>query len=201
MTPVCGFVNECLPPNRSTECPFFRTLLLSKTFVDLINTKTLTIFNNSDFCVDFHFMAKKDKKQDLQFKLDFLEKLQMEEEEEKIFEFEKVVGDGFELTEEKEKEISERISRKFKNVAKAALLERIEYENEIFKISPPSGKIYPKGKISLLVIFRPKLALDYNLTVFCEISGLLERRPVNLMGKKFGEPFERVGDRPQGVLF
>lgn len=60
------------------------------------------------------------------------------------------------------------------------------FSDDIFKIEPLQGEIWPNQEMTICVTFRPQHPLRYTCTAFCNIVCSEERLPLNLVGYGVG---------------
>jgi hydrocephalus-inducing protein len=60
------------------------------------------------------------------------------------------------------------------------------FQDNIFKIEPLVGEIWPNSEITITVTFMPTQANTYDCMAFCNISCAEERLPLKLKGEGLG---------------
>ena len=76
--------------------------------------------------------------------------------------------------------------RKFQNIRKQVDEDPMLFSDDIFKIEPLQGEIWPNQEMTICVTFRPQHPLRYTCTAFCNITCSEERLPLNLVGYGVG---------------
>ena len=69
------------------------------------------------------------------------------------------------------------ISQNLKNIVNH---NRLLFENDIFKVEPAEGVVWPNSAVTVNVLFRPEKAGTFNDTIFCDISGRETRLPLQV---------------------
>ena len=70
------------------------------------------------------------------------------------------------------------------------LLTNARYEDDVFRIEPSSGEIWPDSEAIVTVVFAPKEATQYTRTVYCDVTGRETRLPLKLRGDGLGPVLE-----------
>jgi len=70
------------------------------------------------------------------------------------------------------------------------------FTDEIVKIEPLEGDVWPNSTTEINIIFRPDAARDYSRMAFCDITGRESRLPLQISGQGLGPQvsfsFQRV---------
>jgi hydrocephalus-inducing protein len=64
------------------------------------------------------------------------------------------------------------------------------YDDDVFRVEPSSGEIWPNSEAVVTVVFSPKEATQYIRTVFCDVTGRETRLPLKLRGEGLGPVLE-----------
>lgn len=187
---------------------------LSKTFIDLkkayitlSSQDSLKIINKSDVPVEFEWRAFANDREELDRKTKLNLQLSQEEAEERM-----IIEENLEIEEEVEsldsddsyddletKNLKERklqialstLERKYQNIRKAVEDDLMLFQDDIFRIEPQKGKIWPNSELEITVIFCPQSALHYTCTAYCNVTCSEERLPLTL---------EAIGIGPEALL-
>ena len=62
----------------------------------------------------------------------------------------------------------------------------IIFEDDVFKIEPPEGDVWPNSTFEVNVVFKPNEAIFHSRTVFCDVSGRQCRLPLKICGDGIG---------------
>lgn len=60
------------------------------------------------------------------------------------------------------------------------------FADEVIKIEPAQGEIWPNSSTEVQVIFRPEQAQTYTRTAFCDVTGRESRLPLRIRGDGIG---------------
>lgn len=60
------------------------------------------------------------------------------------------------------------------------------FADDVVKVDPPEGDIWPNSSVEVTIIFRPDKAETYNRTAFCDITGRESRLPLRVTGTGIG---------------
>lgn len=64
--------------------------------------------------------------------------------------------------------------------------DKMLFQDEIIKIEPAEGEIWPNSSTEVTIIFRPLEHKEYDFTVFCDVTGRESRLPLHVTGKGMG---------------
>ena len=65
---------------------------------------------------------------------------------------------------------------------KTAESDPLLYTDEVFKVEPVTGVIWPNSSIDIYVIFKPQEARHYETVLYCDVNGRGERIPLKVKG-------------------
>ena len=65
-------------------------------------------------------------------------------------------------------------------------LDKLLFENEVIRIIPLEGDIWPNSSFDVKIFFNPKSPVQYSCTAFCEITGRQSRLPLRIRGEGLG---------------
>lgn len=187
---------------------------LSKTFIDLkkayitlSSQDTFKIINKSEVPNEFEWRAFANEQEEQEKKNKLLLQLSQEEAEERM-----IIEENLEIEEEVEsldsddsyddmemKSLKERklqralaaLERKYANIRKAVEDDLMLFQDDIFKIEPQRGKIWPNSELEITVTFCPQSALHYTCTAYCNVTCSEERLQLTL---------EAIGIGPEAIL-
>lgn len=60
------------------------------------------------------------------------------------------------------------------------------FADDVVKIDPPEGDIWPNSSAEITIVFKPDKAETYNRTAFCDITGRESRLPLKVTGLGVG---------------
>lgn len=60
------------------------------------------------------------------------------------------------------------------------------FSDDVVKIDPAEGDIWPNSSAEITVIFKPDKAEVYNRTAFCDVTGRESRLPLKVTGLGIG---------------
>lgn len=187
---------------------------LDETYISLESKQTFKIMNRSSVKIDFEWRAFSSEQEEHEKKAFLLAQLNAEEEEKRRIINEMIdlednidnLGDinlGVDgghhgqsmadfsenekaLVMKKRRRAELMLERKYKAIRKAVEEDNLTFEDEIFSIQPISGSIWPNSEMTITVVFKPKSALKYCNTAYCNISCSDERLVLNLEGEGLG---------------
>ena len=64
------------------------------------------------------------------------------------------------------------------------------FEDDVIKIEPVEGDIWPNSSFEVSIIFKPREAMEYTRTAFCDITGRQSRLPLRIKGEGAGPKVE-----------
>jgi hypothetical protein len=64
------------------------------------------------------------------------------------------------------------------------------FEDDVIKIDPVEGDIWPNSNFEVQVIFKPREPIQYTRTAFCDITGRQSRLPLRIRGDGAGPKVE-----------
>ena len=60
------------------------------------------------------------------------------------------------------------------------------FDDDVIKIEPVEGDIWPNSSFEVNVVFKPREAVQYTRTAFCDITGRQSRLPLRIRGDGAG---------------
>ena len=60
------------------------------------------------------------------------------------------------------------------------------FVDDVIKIDPVEGDIWPKSSMDITVVFQPEEAKEYNRIAFCDVTGREARLPLRIQGEGIG---------------
>lgn len=147
-------------------------LTMENTFISLHDSKTFKIINKSDLMV--HFIWK-------QYCNEIEEEHQKSRRLVEISEEEKQANKMNSQISKKLEKFDRAISKRdFKNKKREIIEYKFGFENDIFKIHPLEGTIWPGLSVDITVTFNPSSAGECKALPYCEIQGRESRLPLQL---------------------
>jgi hydrocephalus-inducing protein len=187
---------------------------IDETYISLESKQTFKILNRSSVKIDFEWRAFSSEREEQEKKEFLLNQLNVEEDEKRRIINEMIdlednidnlddmhmgmngmqhaqsLADFSEnekaLVAKKRRRAELMLERKYKGIRKAVDEDRLAFEDEIFSIQPISGSIWPNSEMTITVVFKPRSALKYCNTAYCNISCSDERLLLNLEGEGLG---------------
>jgi hydrocephalus-inducing protein len=179
---------------------------LDEAYITLETQQTLQIINKSNVKIDFQWRAFMTEKEELEKK--HLLKMQLDEEEAEkrlmlketatlehnhdMLEIQDDDDSDYEEVDEKtlmlkkQKKAELLLQRKYKNIKKAIEDNLLLFQDDTFTIEPQTGSIWPNSEMTITVTFKPKAALKYSCSAYCNISCSDERLLLYLEGEGLG---------------
>lgn len=163
------------------------SLRLDSTFVGLTSQRTVKLQNRSDIMVKFCWKASATDAEENHWRMRQSQDLWSES---------LAAGDGSD-------ELSLLLAGDADARTHLALLDRSfrtkqhsldnatnAYDDDVFRIEPSSGELWPNAEIEVTVIFSPKSAIDYSRNVYCDVTGRATRLPLKVRGCGLGPALE-----------
>ena len=60
------------------------------------------------------------------------------------------------------------------------------FDDDVIEIEPVEGDIWPNSSFEVNVVFKPREAIQYTRTAFCDITGRQSRLPLRIRGDGAG---------------
>eukprot|EP00854_Cymbomonas_tetramitiformis_P000766 gene766-1240_t len=167
---------------------------LQPTFINKTSQKTFKIVNDSNQVINFalklHEYDEEDERMRVQQSLSLSEREAGEAQLQGI----NLVESDEEVELEDELEDEEKVlgnsrvhlSRKFKQMQKAAASDKVLFKHGSFSLAPLEGVVWPSGEVEVMVQFHPKNPYVNEATVYCELSGRVGRQPITLRATGVG---------------
>ncbi|XP_074644164.1 hydrocephalus-inducing protein homolog [Tubulanus polymorphus] len=156
------------------------SIRIENTYISMANQRTVTITNRSDVIAHFQWTPYATQEEEDMQKSDFYKDLETAEDvETKRFleecEWNPSLKDKLSL-----------LTRTFMNKRKRVTDDKMVFNDDVFKLDPIEGDIWPNSSLEVNVIFKPGEAITYNNTVFCNITGRESRLPLRIRGDGIG---------------
>ncbi|KAM9191706.1 LOW QUALITY PROTEIN: hydrocephalus-inducing protein homolog [Dugong dugon] len=156
------------------------SLFIEKTYISLVNQRTITIHNRSNIIAHFQWKVFANQDEEDREKNRVCDDL-IKEEKNKTDEFlEECIADP---------SLRERLSilsHTFENQRRLVQGDNMLFLNNIFTVEPLEGDVWPNSSAEISVYFNPVEAKLYQQTVYCNISGRELRLPLRIKGEGMG---------------
>ncbi|KAG8562376.1 hypothetical protein GDO81_015657 [Engystomops pustulosus] len=156
------------------------SVTIEKTFLSLVNQRTVTIHNRSDIIAHFQWKEFSSQQEEEQQKQRFCSDLLIEEEEETDRFLEECKADP------SLHEHLSILSRTFHNRRRVANNDAMLFSDTVFQIEPMEGDVWPNSSVQVTLLFKPQTAKIYQRTVYCDITGRETRLPLRIRGEGLG---------------
>lgn len=60
------------------------------------------------------------------------------------------------------------------------------FSHEAVKVEPATGDVWPESEVEITLTFCPEVAIAYEKTLYCAVSGRQSRLPLNVYGEGIG---------------
>ncbi|KAI8803400.1 hypothetical protein BJ742DRAFT_498091 [Cladochytrium replicatum] len=148
------------------------SLKMDDTYITLKSSKKITLLNNSNLMVKFHWKHFPTEDEELQYR----ERQASILIDNKLAERE-ILGSG------SDNSLALRLMR---NCYQSILEEHLLFSDKIFKVEPQEGTIWPNKSFEFSVTFSPIDAGLISKTIYCEVGGRETRLPLCLKGEGIG---------------
>ncbi|RKO94829.1 hypothetical protein BDK51DRAFT_29881 [Blyttiomyces helicus] len=155
------------------------TLRLDSTYITLSSIKSLKIFNRSSILAAFKWKELGTDGEESKFRQ--RKKMQLIQEEEK----ERLLF-RHPLTNEPENTDLSLLSQKYKNRIREVEHDKLLFNDEVFRVDPKEGTIWPGSFVEVNFLFQPQTAGLHSRVVYCEVQGKELRLPLQLKGEGIG---------------
>jgi hydrocephalus-inducing protein len=167
------------------------------TYINLSSQKTVRLYNHSDIPVTFFWKTAATRDKEEERRKEILVKLAQAEARDRsnLEDFMLDVSDesGSDESEDADEQehyrklkAEQAISRKYKKLRQDLQEENLGFMHENFTIEPVFGEIWPTGMKEITVTFKPTEAILYPSTAFCDVTGCVDRLPLQIKGQGVG---------------
>ncbi|XP_046359897.2 hydrocephalus-inducing protein homolog isoform X3 [Haliotis rufescens] len=160
------------------------SIRIESTFISMANERTVTIHNRSDVIAHFHWSGYATQEEEDQHKLMRQIDLDREERTDTDRFLEECVTDPT---------LRDKLSilgRTFQNRKRMVSDDKLLFNDDVIKLEPVEGDIWPNSSFNVNVIFKPREAKTYTHTAFCNITGRESRLPLRIRGEGNGPQVE-----------
>ncbi|XP_025115052.1 hydrocephalus-inducing protein-like isoform X4 [Pomacea canaliculata] len=157
---------------------------MENTYLSMASQRTVVIFNRSDFIAHFRWTQFATQEEEDQQKL--LQRIELDREENT--DTDRFLDEC--VTDPTLRDKISILSRTFQNRQRMLERDPMLFEDDVIKIEPVEGDIWPQSNFEVSVVFRPREALQYTRTAFCEITGRQSRLPLRIRGDGAGPKVE-----------
>lgn len=160
------------------------SLRMENTYLSMASQRTVTITNRSDVIAHFRWTQFATQEEEDQQKL--LQQIELDREENTDTDrfLEECVADP---TLRDKLSI---LSRTFQNRKKLVERDPLLFDDDVIKIELVEGDIWPNSSFEINIIFKPREAILYTRTAFCDITGRQSRLPLRIRGEGSGPKVE-----------
>ncbi|XP_041375521.1 hydrocephalus-inducing protein homolog [Gigantopelta aegis] len=160
------------------------SIRIENTYISMANERTVTIQNRSDVIAHFRWTQYATREEEEQQK--FLKQLDLEKEERDDTDrfLDECIADPT---------LRDKLSilgRTFKNRQKFVENDKLLFNDEVIKIDPIDGDIWPNSTFDVSIVFKPREAQIYTQTAYCDITGRESRLPLRIRGDGQGPNVE-----------
>ncbi|XP_074027129.1 hydrocephalus-inducing protein homolog isoform X2 [Leptinotarsa decemlineata] len=152
------------------------TVFFGEVYMGLETHKTVTVYNKSEFSLDFRWKSYKSEA------VDMLEKSKLLQAMEDMTEMEKKKYARLEYMNIIDAEGHSNILDKHLEDESELTEDPFIFKSSVFNILPVEGRIVPNQSLDFTIIFRPQNNEYYTSIAYLDITGRIERLPVSLAG-------------------
>nr|KAG5712964.1 hypothetical protein BaRGS_021758 [Batillaria attramentaria] len=160
------------------------SLRMENTYLSMASQRTVTITNRSDVIAHFRWTQFATQEEEDQQKLLHQIELDREENTDTDRFLEECVADP---TLRDKLSI---LSRTFQNRKRVVERDPMLFDDDVIKIEPVEGDIWPNSSFEVNIVFKPREAILYTRTAFCDITGRQSRLPLRIRGEGSGPKIE-----------
>ncbi|XP_053402100.1 hydrocephalus-inducing protein homolog isoform X11 [Mercenaria mercenaria] len=156
------------------------SLRIENTFISMANQRTVTISNRTDVLARFRWTQFATKEEEDQQKYKITASLEEEEKTDSDRFLEECIQDPT---------LRDKLSilgRTFKNRKQLIQNDEMLFNDDVVKIEPSEGDIWPNSSVEVNIIFKPREAKSYSRTAFCDVTGRESRLPLRIKGDGIG---------------
>ncbi|XP_069113582.1 hydrocephalus-inducing protein homolog isoform X2 [Argopecten irradians] len=156
------------------------SLRIENTFISMANERTVTIHNRSDVIAHFRWTQFATQEEEDQQKHRMTSTLTQEEQSDTEKFLQECVQDPT---------LRDKLSilgRTFQNRRMLVENDSMLFNDDVVKVEPVEGDIWPNSSFEVNVIFKPREAQSYTRTAFCDITGRESRLPLRIRGDGIG---------------
>ncbi|KAL5021171.1 hypothetical protein ScPMuIL_000326 [Solemya velum] len=153
---------------------------MENTFISMASQKVLVINNRTDVIAHFRWTQFATQEEEDYQKSRLSQSLQEEELNDTDRFLQECISDP---------SLRDKLSilgRTFRNRKMMIDHDKMLFNDEVVKIEPVEGDIWPNSTFEVNVIFKPRDAQTYTRTVFCDITGRESRLPLRVRGDAIG---------------
>ncbi|XP_052230840.1 hydrocephalus-inducing protein-like isoform X4 [Dreissena polymorpha] len=153
---------------------------IENTFISMASQRTVTISNRTDVLAHFRWTQFATREEEDQQKSMVLNSLEDEEKTDSDRFLEECIQDPT---------LRDKLSilgRTFQNRKQLIQNDEMLFNDDVVKIEPSEGDIWPNSSIDVNIIFKPREAKSYTRTAFCDITGRESRLPLRIKGDGIG---------------
>lgn len=156
------------------------SLRIEDTFLGMANQRVATIFNRSDVIVHYRWTKFATKQEEDMHRARLIGDIEAEEKQETDRFLEECIEDPT------LRDKMSVISRTFQNRKKLTNDDNMVFSDDVVRIEPVEGDIWPNSSAEVTIIFKPDKAQTYTRTAFCDITGRESRLPLRVTGSGMG---------------
>uniref|UniRef100_H2XZ27 Hydin adenylate kinase-like domain-containing protein n=1 Tax=Ciona intestinalis TaxID=7719 RepID=H2XZ27_CIOIN len=156
------------------------SLRIDNTFIFMANQRTVTIHNRSNVLVHYKWSPFPTLEDEEMQKQKFCSELTEEENQEQDRFLEECIVDPT---------LRDRLAiltRTFDNRRNIVKDDPLLFNDDVFKLYPLEGDIWPNSTAEATIVFKPTAAKTYQQTIFCDITGRETRLPLKVKGCGMG---------------
>ncbi|XP_013405663.1 hydrocephalus-inducing protein [Lingula anatina] len=156
------------------------SIRIENTYISMANQRTITIINRSDVIAHFHWTQFATQQEEDMQKMRYCQDLEKEEMSETDRFLEECISDPT------LRDKMSVLSRTFQNRKKLIGNDKMLFSDNVVRIEPVEGDIWPNSSAEVTMIFKPDQAKNYTRTAFCDVTGRESRLPLRIQGVGMG---------------
>ncbi|ESO91099.1 hypothetical protein LOTGIDRAFT_122343, partial [Lottia gigantea] len=160
------------------------SIKIENTYISMANQRTITINNRSSVIAHFKWTQFATQEEEDQEKL--LQQIDLERAERR--DKDRFLDDC--ILDPTLRDKLSILERSFLNRKRIVAGDNMMFDDDVVKIEPVEGEIWPHSSYEVNVVFKPNEAKSYTRTAYCDITGRESRLPLRIKGDGMGPQLE-----------
>ncbi|KAK6174452.1 hypothetical protein SNE40_017727 [Patella caerulea] len=156
------------------------SIRIESTYITMANQRTVTIHNRSDVITHFRWTQFATHEEEEQEKL--MQQIDLERAERN--DTDRFIEDC--ITDPTLRDKLSILERSFLNRKRLVQSDNMMFNDDVVKIEPVEGDIWPNSSFNVNIVFKPNEAKSYTRTAYCDITGRESRLPLRIKGEGAG---------------
>lgn len=155
-------------------------LSLESTYITLSSAATVKLINRSDVVAKFRWMLFSSEEDEREFR----QRHRADIESDRLLELKQIDEDV-----NADAAAKTLVVQKYKHILETIDSHPLLFNDELFKLEPVEGVVWPHSSTSVNIVFRPSAVGLHKKTIFCEVIGRETRLPLQLKVRGFSLSF------------